>query len=182
MTATLAGAGAGLAWLGAAILVLSDGTRGLAFGLALSGVGLAAAVATLSGSATAAIAAGAVLAALLRLRGGAGGWGLLPPGSTPRLILAMVIGAAALYLGVLVAGAGGPAAPVAALAAAGLATSRLLGCERRQDALACASLAALGLGGLEIASQAGGAAEAALLAAVVAVAVALPSNGRPVAA
>lgn len=177
MTGFAAGAGAGLAWLGAAVLVLSDGRRGLAAGIAVAAVGLAAALAATSAAAAGLVLAGGLASALLRLRGGRPGWGLLPPGSTPRLILCVVAGAAALYLGILMAGSAGPPLAVAGLAAAGLATARLLGSDRRQDALACSALAALGLAALEATGAASAAIAAAGAAAVVAVLVSIPKAG-----
>src|SRR5207244_1453836 len=79
-----------LAWLGAAIVAVSDGRRGLALGLSLTGAGLAA-VALLAGdsSGAGALLAGGVGAGALRLRQGTPGWAIMPSGSTPRIILTL---------------------------------------------------------------------------------------------
>ena len=142
--------GMAAAWLGAALLMVADGRRGLALGLVVLTAGLA--VATAAGGqqplAVVVLAVGGVLAAALRLRGGRPGWGLLPPGSTPRLVgtIVGVIGAT------LVAGfgLGSPegAARLAALVVAALAAGRILTVEDRWAALGAASALALGLGAL----------------------------------
>jgi hypothetical protein len=115
------------AWLGAALVVLSDGRRALAVGLSL----IAAAYAVLAWGAagwpaTAAILIGGSVAALLRLRTGQAGWGVMPPGSTPRLILSVVAGILALWIAASVTtGAGGPSR-YAALVVLGLMGARVL--------------------------------------------------------
>ncbi len=98
------------AWLGAALIVVSDGRRALALGLALITTGFAALAWSDQGPLAAAvlIASGAV-AAVQRLRIGTKDWLVMPPGSTPRLILAVVAGLLALWVAVSVTtGAGGP--------------------------------------------------------------------------
>ena len=169
MSEVLPVAGAGLAWLGAAILVLSDGRRGLALGLLVGAAGIALTLVDTDPRAAGLVAAGGAGCAGLRLRDGPSGWGFLPAGSTPRLILCLVVGAAAAYVGVLLAEAGDPWLAIAGLASSGLAGARLLGSEQRQASLACAALIALGLVGLEpVAGRApvGSAAVLGVLAAI----------------
>jgi hypothetical protein len=117
------GLAAFVAWLGAALIVLADGRRGLALGLALITVAFTA-LAWAGGEplgATAILAGGAV-ASVQRLRSGTQGWGLMPPGSTPRLVLCVAAGLIALWFGASVTfGVGGP------LRFAGLAVLGLMG-------------------------------------------------------
>jgi hypothetical protein len=150
MSEAAAVAGMAVAWLGATLALVADGRRGLALGLVVLTAGLA--VASAAGGqpplGVALLALGGVVAAALRLRGGRPGWGLLPPGSTSRLVGAIVgvIGAA------LVAGfgLGSPegAARLGALVVAALAAGRILTVEDRWAALGGASALALGLGAL----------------------------------
>ncbi|HET9762676.1 MAG TPA: hypothetical protein VFR50_04135 [Casimicrobiaceae bacterium] len=75
-------------WLGASLAVVSDGRRGLAAGIALTTVGLATlAFLTAGPIASGAVALGGAVAAVRRYFSGPAGWGILPPGSTPRLVL-----------------------------------------------------------------------------------------------
>lgn len=150
MTEALAVSGALLAWLGAALLALSDGRRGLALGLALAGAGLAIAL-TAAGEdrvAAAALAVSGVCAAALHLGRGPREWGMLLQGSTPRLIGSVV----ALIVTALVAGPAieepAGAARLGALVAVILAGARLLTAGRGWAALGAGSALALGLGAL----------------------------------
>jgi hypothetical protein len=77
-----------LVWLGASLVVLSDGRKGLAVGIALTTVGLATFALVLAGPlAAVALVLGGAVAAARRYVTGAAGWAILPPGSTPRLVL-----------------------------------------------------------------------------------------------
>lgn len=77
-------------WLGASLLVVSDGRKGLAVGIALTAAGLATfAFLTAGPLAAIAIALGGAVAATRRYATGAEGWAILPPGSTPRLVLSI---------------------------------------------------------------------------------------------
>src|SRR5215472_6702567 len=138
------------AWIGATLLLVADGRRGLALGLVVLTAGLAVASAA-GGQApigVAVLAAGGVAAAALRLRGGRPGWGLLPPGSTPRLVGAIVgVIGATLVAGFGLASPEG-AARLAALVVAALAAGRILTVEGRWGAVGGASALALGLGAL----------------------------------
>lgn len=135
------------AWLGGTTLTLSEAGGGLAFGLALAASGLALSLA-ISGDLVGAgfILASGLAAAGLRLRGGGGDGGLLPPGSTPRLVLSLAVLIAAGFFGAnVIIGAGG-STRVAGLAVALLASARLMGTSRRPPALAAAGALALALG------------------------------------
>lgn len=103
-------AAAFVAWLGAALVVLADGRRGLALGLAL----LTAALAVLAWPAgmalgVVAIAAGGLAAAIRCWRSGPATWEIMPPGSTPRLVLCVASGLVALWVAAsLTTGTGAP--------------------------------------------------------------------------
>jgi hypothetical protein len=157
-----------LAWLGAAAVIVSDGRRAIAFGLSLTGVGLAG-LALLAGDSWGGVAllAGGLGAGALRLRDGTPGWRIMPLGSTPRIILSLVGLAAGALVGVYLVS--GPDAPrrVAALAVCGLSLARLVTADRRAAGLgaACALSLALGtFGGLD--AHAVGAAVAVALSAL----------------
>jgi hypothetical protein len=165
----LAAGGAVAAWLGAALLMLSDGRRAAALALVAVGIGLAVAVAAGGADARAAgvLAAGGALAAVGRLRGGPPGWALLPAGSTPRLIASLAVPLAA----AIVAGSslGAPAGParLGALVVAVLVAGRALTVSGRWAVLAAGSALALGLGALgETQALVAGGAAAALLGLV----------------
>jgi hypothetical protein len=159
------------AWLGGAIIVLADGRRGLALGLAVMAGGLAgtaiAAGQQLTGGA---VLAGGLVAAALRLRTGSDGWGLMQPGSTPRIILTIVIGLVALYFAASLSSGDGAPERFAAMTALALAGARLLQGTDRAAALTAASglLLALGTGGiLGVADPLPAAVVAAVIAALV---------------
>jgi hypothetical protein len=139
------GLAAFVAWLGAAIIVLADGRRGLALGLAMITVGFTA-LTWAGGEAlgAAALFAGGAVASVQGLRPGGGeGWGLMPPGSTPRLVLCVAVGLVALWLGASVTF--GPGAPVrfAGLAVLGLMGARALASS--DTAIVSAAVAGLAL-------------------------------------
>lgn len=139
---------AGLAWFGATLTTLAEGRRGFAFGLALAGAGLSGVQLSAGRPLNALVLAGAaLLSAALRLRDGPGGWGLLPPGSTPGIVLSIVVLVACVLLaGALLQGAAGIPS-LAPLAVALVAAGRLLTVVRRPPALAAASGLALALAG-----------------------------------
>ena len=171
MIAVLAAAGVGLAWLGSAVLVLSDARRGLSVGLLVAALGLAAVRAVEGDLADAGLLfAGGLLGALAGLRRNPRhGWGLLAAGSTPRIVLCLVLGGGALWfaLGGL-DGPGEPAGRAAAAIAMALGAGRLLATREARSGLAAASLVALGGGAL--AALATTDATGALIGAVAAVA------------
>ena len=146
-------AGAGVAWFGAAMLLLADGRRGMCVGLLVTALGEAAIALASSQTAVAVLlVAGAAVGGLLRLRDGQLGSGLLAPGSTPRLVLSILT-----LVGVLVVVGsvqGSTPALFATLAVSVLAVSRLTSTQRRSGALGGAALLALGLallGGVPVA-------------------------------
>ena len=160
-----------MAWLGSAVLVLSDARRGLSVGLLVAGLGLAAVRAVEGDPADAGILfAGGLLGALAGLRRNPRqGWGLLAAGSTPRIVLCVVLGGAALWFAI--GGLDGPGEPAGRASAAivmVLGAGRLLATREARSGLAAASLVALGGGAL--AALATTDATGALIGAVAAVA------------
>ena len=164
------------AWLGAAIIVLADGRRGLALGLAVMAAGLAV-VAFAAGQpfTGGALLAGGVVAAGLRFRTGPEGWGLMQPGSTPRIILTIVIGLVALYIAASLSNGDGAALRFASLAAIALAGARLLQGSERAAALTAASALVLALGAGSLLGPSGSLAAAVVAALIAAGASALPA-------
>lgn len=162
-------AAVGLAWLGGAILLLSDARRGLALGLLVAGAGLGAGQwAVNQHEAAVASAVAGALAAALRLRDGEPGWRLVPAGSTPRVVLSLVT----LVVLLLVFSSLRANTPllIASVAVAVLGIARLLTAETRAVALSGAAALALGLAGT-------GGLVAAITAAVVAVGLTLVPAG-----
>jgi hypothetical protein len=150
VTETVAVAGAALAWLGITLLTVADGRRGLALGIAVASAGLAVASAAAGapGAGVVALLAGGLVAALLRLRGGPPGWGVLPPGSTPRLVAALVVLIGAALAAGSQLGSPAGAARLAALVVSVLAAGRILAGERPWAVLGAGSALAVGLGAL----------------------------------
>jgi hypothetical protein len=142
-----------LVWIGAALVVLADARRGLALGLALVTVGFAA-LAWRSGQPIGAVAlgAGGLTGAVRCWTAGPAEWGLMPPGSTPRLVLCIAAGLLGLWISASATTT--PSAPLlfAVMVVLGLMAARVLaGREAVVDrtaiaclALALASLPALG--------------------------------------
>jgi hypothetical protein len=124
----MTGAAAFAAWLGAAVIVLADGRRGLAVGIGL----VAAAFATLAWTSGvwlggAFLLAGGAVAVIELVRRGTQEWGLMPAGSTSRLILAIVAGILSLWVaGSVTSAPGGTSLRFASLAVLGLMAGRLL--------------------------------------------------------
>ena len=135
------------AWLGAALVVLSDGRRGLALGLGLVGAALAGlAFATSHQPGGIALLAGGLVAAGLRLRGGPESWGLMEPGSTPRIILTVVTGLFSLWIAVTVATGDQASLRFAVLAVLGLGGARVLQAREQAASMTAISSLALALG------------------------------------
>jgi hypothetical protein len=167
-----------VAWLGTATVAVSDGRRAFALGLTLTGLGLAGMQQLVGNSTGAAVLlAGGVGAGALRLRDGPAGWGVLPPGSSPRIILSLVTLAFGAFVGIsLTTGPGAPGR-VATVAVCALSFCRLLSAERQAVAGAVAPALSLALGTMgDSAAQAVGAAVAVVLSAVAA---ARPASTRP---
>lgn len=123
----IAVAAAFLVWLGAALVVLSDGRRGLALGLALVTVGLAVLAwpAAMTFGAVA-IAAGGLIAAAECWRSGPATWEIMPAGSTARLILCIASGLLALWVASAVTTGTGAPLRFAVLLVLGLMGARML--------------------------------------------------------
>ena len=142
------GLAAFVAWLGGAMIVLADGRRGLALGLAFITVAFAAL--TWAGGETlgaAALLAGGAVASVRALQSGAEGWGLMPPGSTPRLVLSVAVGLVALWFAASVTFGQGAPVRFAGLAVLGLMGARALATSNTAMVLVAVSALALGLAG-----------------------------------
>ncbi|HEX4215087.1 MAG TPA: hypothetical protein VIA06_17340 [Candidatus Dormibacteraeota bacterium] len=168
--AALAPAAFAISWLGGAILLLSHARRGVVLGLVLltAGLALGAHAAGRDQVALALVAGGAVTAAL-RMRDGLPGWGLLPAGSTPRLVMSLLVLILGLLMGATVKGTTLPVQE--ALVVVALGAGRLLSAGHRAVALAGAAAVALALASL------GGEVTAIAGAAVAAVLGTLPTGG-----
>ncbi len=123
----LQAAGGVVAWLGASIAVLADGRRGLAAGIAITTIGVAAVASVSAGvEAAAVVMVGGGVAAFLRNGAGPEGWRLMPPGSTPRLILCIATALVCWWVAASVMTGGGAALHFTALAVTGLGGARIL--------------------------------------------------------
>jgi hypothetical protein len=115
------------AWLGAALIVLSEGRRGLALGMALVTLGCAGlAIAAGQVEGAVALVAGGGVAVVQRLRSGEDAWGVMPPGSTARVVLAAGVGLLALWISTTVMSGPGASIRFAALSVLGLTAARVL--------------------------------------------------------
>jgi len=143
----VAGAGAFLAWLGAALVVLSDGRRGLALGtfVAAAGIGLVS-FSTAGPPASAALLLGGLVAGARRLTTGPPGWAIMPSGSTPRLVLCVAGGLIALWVGIAVMTGDDGGLRFALIAVIGLAVARALASEDTPTVLTAVSVLALAVG------------------------------------
>jgi len=116
-----------VAWLGASVVVLADGRRGLALGIALAAAGLGALAWLDAGPpAAAVVAAGGLVAAGGRLRAGEPGWAIMPAGSTPRTVLCVATALVALWLALVITTGPGAGLRFAAVACLALAAARVL--------------------------------------------------------
>lgn len=136
------------AWAGAAVIVLADGRRGLAFGIAL----IASAFAALAWTAGdwfggAAVLAGGAICAIRLLRVGPQDWGLMPAGSTARLIQATVGGILSLWVAASVTTGQGAPLRFASAAVLGLMAARLLQSHKTAAVVTSAAGLALALAG-----------------------------------
>lgn len=134
------------AWAGAAVIVLADGRRGLAVGIALVAAGLG----TLAWTSAnwfggGALLLGGAICAIQLLRTGRQDWGLMPPGSTPRLTLAIVGGILSLWVAASVTIGPGPTLSFACLAVLALMAGRLLQARQATPVLTGAAGLALAL-------------------------------------
>jgi hypothetical protein len=140
---------AGLAaWVGAAVIVLAEGRRGLAAGIGLVALGFTV-LAWTDGlwPAGAILLAGGAVSVFELLRTGTPQWGLMPPASTPRLILAVVVGILSLWVAASVTTGPGASLRFASLAVLGLMAGRLLQSQSSIAVLTAAAALALALAG-----------------------------------
>ena len=143
----LEGAAGIVAWAGASLVVLGDGRRGLAVGMALAAGGLGGVAWLTAGwPAAAAIFAGGLLAAAGRLRDGAPGWQIMPAGSTPRIILSVAAALLCLWLALVVTTGPGAALRFAALVCMVLAPARILWSDDQPVGLTAAGVLAIAVG------------------------------------
>ncbi len=133
-----------VAWLGAAIIVLADSRRGLAAGLAVLAAG-AGAIAWSQGEQGGAIVllAGGVLGSALRFTTGPDGWGLMQPGSTPRLLFTVVVALVALWFALAATSGAGAGFRFAVLTVLVLLGGRLL--EAAEPAVMLTAIAGVAL-------------------------------------
>jgi len=138
------GAGAFLAWLGAALVVLSDGRRGLALGTFVAAAGIALVSFSTAGAlGAAALALGGFIAGARLLVTGPPGWAIMPPGSTPRLVLCVAGGLVALWVAVGVMSGDNGGLRFAVIVVIGLAGARALASEDTRTLLTAVSVLAL---------------------------------------
>ena len=139
------GGAALLAWLGAALVVLADGRRGLALGLALVTAGFAVLAWTGGQPAGAvAVAAGGLIAAMRCWSSGAT-WGLMPAGSTPRMVLCLASALVALWFAASVTTGAGASVRFAAPVVLGLMVARILASRDQSVVLTCIACFAFAL-------------------------------------
>lgn len=133
-----------VAWLGMSIVVLADGRRGLALGAALASAGLALVALQGVGLIDAgALALGGAVMVARRLNNGPGGWQLMPPGSTPRLVLCIAAGLVALWIAFSVTTGAGAALRFAVMPVVGLSGARVLSSHEPAVLLTAVGLLAL---------------------------------------
>jgi len=170
-----------LAWLGATVVVLADGRRGLAAGLAMVAVasaGVTLAAGDLIGAAI--LLAGGLVAAALRFNTGPEGWGLMEPGSTPRMLFAVVAGLFALWVAASITAGGTGGTRFAAFVTILLLGGRLLQAASPAALLTAGSGVALVLGVIAGTLDGGGGIAAYAVAAIVCAGVsAVPATSRP---
>lgn len=132
-----------LVWFGAALVVLGDGRRGLALGLALLGTGFGV-LEWASGQPVGAVAivAGGLVGSA-RCWGSGATWGLMPAGSTPRLVLCVASALVASWVAAAVTTGAGGQLRFAVLVALGLTVARVL--ESRENAVVLTSVACFAL-------------------------------------
>lgn len=136
-----------VAWLGASLVVLADGRRGLALGIALAAAGLGALAWLDAGPpAAAAVAAGGLVAAGGRLRAGEPGWAIMPAGSTPRTVLCVATALVALWLALVITTGSGAGLRFAAVVCLVLAAARILWSDEGVVELTAVGVLALAVG------------------------------------
>jgi len=168
------------AWAGAAVIVLADGRRGLAVGIALIGVGFCA-LGWLAGDwfGGAALLGGAVVCAIQLLRSGRQDWGMMPPGSTPRLILAAVGGILSLWVAASVTTGAGAPLRFASVAVMGLMAARLLQGQKAVQVLTASAGLAIALAAASAVGRTAPGLVPYLVAGVIAAGASLLPNTEP---
>ena len=135
-----------VAWLGMSVVVLADGRRGLALGIVLVTAGLAVIVFQGGGPiAAGALGVGGAAAALRRLTHGPSGWRVMPPGSTPRVVLCVAAGILVLWISFSATTAGDGALRFVTLTVLGLSVARVLSSDEPSTLLTAIALLALGI-------------------------------------
>jgi hypothetical protein len=135
------------AWSGASLIVLGDGSRGVAAGVGLATLGLALVAWQSSGPVAAfAILAGGGVVALLHASSGDGTWGIMPAGSTPRLILCVAFGLLAWWFAASVSLGPGVSHRFAVVVVLGLTAARILTSQKPSVVIAAAAVLALAVG------------------------------------
>jgi hypothetical protein len=132
------------AWLGAAMIALSDGRRGIVLGLSRCTPALA--VLVWPGGqplAADAVLLGGAVAAGRRARTGREGWAMMPPRSTPRLVLSIAGGLVALWIATTVMTSASVELRFAVLSVLGIMGARILA--ETEPAALLTALAALAL-------------------------------------
>jgi len=173
-------AAGGFAWLGASVVVLADGRRGLALGLALLAAGFAG-LALANGFVTGgvAIGIGGGVAAWQCWKSSAAMWGIMPPGSTPRLVLCIGSGLLGLWVAAAVTGGSGASLRFAVLVVVGILGARVLSSSELHVVLAGIAGLALALGVAPALDVSSGADVPAIAGGLVAAGVmALPRGGH----
>jgi hypothetical protein len=137
-----------LAWFGASLVVLADGPRGMAVGVGLASAGMAAMGLLAAGILPAlAIVASGGLVAFQQVRSGRPGvWGIMPAGSTPRLILCIASGLLALWFALSVTQGSGASQRFAVLVVVTLTAGRILTGRDASVVMAAAAVLALAIG------------------------------------
>lgn len=176
----LEGAAGFVVWAGASLVVLADGRRGLGLGIALTAAGLGGVAWQTAGPlAAGAIVVGGVVAGAGRLRAGLPGWHVMPPDSTPRIVLCIATGLVSLWLALVITTGPGAALRFGAFVCLVLAPARILWSDDQPIDLTAGGVLALAVG---VASASGSSSIqpwAFLAAAAAAAAISwLPAKGR----
>lgn len=143
----LGGAAGFVAWAGVSLVVLGDGRRGLALGIALAATGLGVVAWQTAGPLQAtAIFAGGLFAAAGSLRAGAPGWRVLPAGSTPRMVLCIAVALLSLWVALVITTGPGGALRFAAFVCLVLSLARVLWSDDAPVQVTAAGVLALAIG------------------------------------
>lgn len=150
---------------------MADGRLGLALGMTLTAAGLAVIAWQSAGAVDAVvILIGGLLAAALRSRAGPPGWDVIPPGSTPRIVLCVASGLLGLWVATTVTQGPGIGFRFAVMTAIALCAARTLA----TDDVAAATTAA---GALLLAAAVASGVQGASTAPLVFVAAAVVAAG-----